>query len=464
MKKLKLYKLILVPGLLLSLQSCFVAKDYSQPQAVEAESYRTDLLTTDTLSMAEVSWTEMFTDPILRSYIEEGLENNIDIRIAIQQILAAEAYAKQGKAGYLPSLNADVQAAHQKTSANGQFGVSENVTQFDLSANLSWEADIWGKIRSQDRAFQANYLQSVAAHQAVKTELIANIATFYYQLLAIDEQIRITKQTIETRGSSLETTSALKDAGMVTEVAVKQTEAQLYRAQAVLLELENSARLLENTLSILLGHAPHEINRSSLIEQVITTELKIGVPAQLLRNRPDVIAAEFNLRNAFELTNVAKSNFYPSLRLSASGGLQSMEFEDWFSANSLFAGVVGSLAQPIFNQRQIKTQYEVSQAQQEIAFLNFRRAILNASREVSDALYNYETAEERIDIKTNEYEAYALATSYSEELLNNGLANYLEVLTARENALNSQLELINAELEKLTSIVELYRALGGGWK
>ena len=464
MKKNSIYKFILVPAVLLSLQSCFVAKDYTRPQVMEEEYFRTDLLPQDSLTMADVSWRELFTDPILAGYIEEGLQNNLDIRVALQQIEAAEAYMKQGKAGYLPSLNIGASGATQSPSDNGQLGGIGTVSQFDLAANLSWEADIWGKIRSSDRATQARYLQSVAGHQAVKTELIATIASLYYQLLALDEQLRITEQTIENRENSLETTRALKDAGSLTEVGVKQTEAQLYRAQAVLVDLENNIRLLENALSIVLGEAPHQIDRGSLAEQEIITELKIGVPAQLLRNRPDVIAAEYNLMNAFQLTNVAKSSFYPSFRLTASAGLQSLEFEDWFSANSIFASVIGNLAQPIFNQRQIRTQYEVAQAQEEIALLDFRRSLLVASREVSDALYNYEAAIERMEIKLNEFEAYDLATTYSEELLNNGMANYLEVLTARENALNSQLELINTELDKFIAIIDLYQALGGGWQ
>ena len=464
MKKNSIYKFILVPAVLLSLQSCFVAKDYIRPQVVEEEYFRTDLIPQDSLTMADVSWRELFTDPILAGYIEEGLQNNLDIRVALQQIEAAEAYMKQGKAGYLPTLNVGATGATQSPSDNGQLGGVGTVSQFDLAANLSWEADIWGKIRSSDRATQARYLQSVAGHQAVKTELIATIASLYYQLLALDEQLRITEQTIENRENSLETTRALKDAGSLTEVGVKQTEAQLYRAQAVLVDLENNIRLLENALSIVLGEAPHQIDRGSLAEQEITTELKIGVPAQLLRNRPDVIAAEYNLMNAFQLTNVAKSSFYPSFRLTASAGLQSLEFEDWFSANSIFASVIGNLAQPIFNQRQIRTQYEVAQAQEEIALLDFRRSLLVASREVSDALYNYEAAIERMEIKLNEFEAYDLATTYSEELLNNGMANYLEVLTARENALNSQLELINTELDKFIAIIDLYQALGGGWQ
>ncbi len=402
----------------------------------------------------------------MQDHINTALKNNIDIRVALQQIIAAEAYLKQGKAGYLPSLNANAQWTHQELARNSQFGSFFNgaLDQYELSAGLSWEADIWGKIRSQKRAFEASYLQSVAAHKAVKTRLIASVANIYYQLLALDEQIKITEQTIENRQNSLSTTNALKEAGNLTEVGVQQTEAQLYTAQAILVDLQKQVRLLENSMSILLGEAPQFIPRSALSEQQITTELKTGVPAQLLSNRPDVIAAEMAFRNAFELSNVARSNFYPSLTLTANTGFQSLDLSELLDANSLFANVVSGLAQPIFNKRQIKTQYEVAQAQQEQARLRFKEAILQASKEVSDAMYAYQAAEKKQVLKQKEFNANQKATDYSEELLNNGFANYLEVLTARENALNSQLGMIDAKYSRLKAVVDLYRALGGGWQ
>ena len=459
------YKIVFGLIGLLSLQSCFVAKDYESPEIVEEEYFRTENIQQDTLNMANVSWRELFTDPVLQEHIKNGLQNNMDIRIALQQILAAEAYVKQGKAGYLPTLTANGQFTHQELSANSQFGgLFSSLNQYELSASLSWEADIWGKIRSQKRAFDTSYLQTVAAHQAVKTRLISDIASTYYQLLSLDEQIAITQQTVNTRENSLETTKALKEAGNVTEVGVKQTEAQLYTAKGILVDLQNQKRLLENTFSILLGESPMQIDRTELEEQEITTDLNVGVPLQLLRNRPDVIAAEYNLMNAFELTNVARSNFYPSLTLSATGGLQALDASELFDTNSLFATIIGGIAQPVLNGRRIRTEFEVSEAQQEEARLNFKRTFLNASKEVSDALYSYQAASEKIDIKEKEFEAYDLAVNYSEELLDNGLVNYLEVLTARQNALNSRLDLTNAKFNQLRSIVELYEALGGGWK
>ena len=466
MKKQLIYRIFILGAVPLLLASCFAAKEYERPQELIDETYyRTDAIEQDSINMAVVSWRELFSDPILQGHIETGLENNIDIRVALQQILAAEANFKQGKAGYFPTLDATAQMTHQELSSNSQFGgLFSSLDQYELSASLSWEADIWGKIRSNKRAFGAQYLQTVEAHKAVKTQLVAMIASSYYQLLALDEQLRVTEETIETRSSSLETTKALKEAGNVTEVGVKQTEAQLYTAQALRIDLINEIRLLENSFSILLGQQPGAIERDGLRNQEIETSLKTGVPAQLLVNRPDVRASEFALINAFELTNVARSNFYPSLTLSASGGLQALQIDELFDTNSLFATLIGGLTQPIFNRRSIKTQYEVAQAQQEQARLQFKQALLTASREVSDALYTYEAATEKLDVKRKEFESYNTATEYSEELLDNGLANYLEVLTARENALNSSLDLINTRLTQLQSVVDLYEALGGGWQ
>ena len=467
MKKNRIYKLSYIPVLMVILQSCFVAKDYSRPDVLEEHhSYRTDMIPTDSSTMADVSWKEIFSDPQLQHYIDRGLENNLDIRRALQQVVAANAYYQQGRAGFFPTLSASGQVTHQEMSGNSQFGAIFDgaLTQYDLSGTLSWEADIWGKIRSNKRAVEASYLQTVAAHQAVKTRLVSGIASLYYQLLAFDEQKKITEETIANRESSLEAMKALKEAGTVTEVGVKQTEAQLHTARALLVDIKKNIKLLENTFSILLGETPGEIHRSTLEEQDRYDDLKVGYPAQLLRNRPDVIAAEYGLVNAFELTNVAKSNFYPSLGITATGGFQSLELDKLLSVNSLFATTIGSLTQPIINGRRIRTQHEVALSQQEIAYLNFKDALLNSSKEVSDALYTHRAAGEKIDIRKEELEAYDIAIDYSEELLISGFGNYLEVLTAQANALSTELNLINAKYEQLNSIVELYRALGGGWQ
>lgn len=460
-------RLVLIVLAASTLQSCFVAKEYQRPEFEETtDLYRTDNLPQDSLSMADVSWKEMFTDPYLIQYIEEGLQNNLDIRVAIQQMAAAEAYMKQGKAGYLPSLSAGASMTHQELSKNSQFGSFFNgaINQYEITGNLSWEADIWGKIRSNKRAGEASYLQSVSAHQAVKTELIASIATTYYSLLALDSQKAVTEQTIAARESSVTTIQALKDAGQVNQVAVDGNIAQYNNAKALLVDVEVAIFQTENTLNLLLGRPAQEIQRTQLDGQNLQAEIKLGVPATLLRNRPDVMASEYALINAFELTNVAKSNFYPSLTITASGGLQSLELDELINVNSLFANIVGGLAQPIFNKRAIKTQHEVALAQQEQALLNFKKALLVSGNEVSNALYNYDALTEKYDFREKEVEALRQAETNSEELLINGYATYLDLLTARQNALSAELNLIDNKLQQLLSVVNLYKALGGGWK
>src|SRR5690554_5641636 len=207
-RTMKFIKYSILSLAFLTLQSCFVAKEYTSPEMeITSKKFRTDQLPQDSLSMATLSWKEIFTDPILQNYIEEGLKNNMDIRIALKQMDIAQAYFNQGKAGFLPSLNLNATAAHQEFSDNGQFGGQvSSANQFEIAGGLSWEADIWGKIRSNKRASEANYLQSVAAHQAVKSRLIANIASVYYQLLALDEQIQVTEATIKTRSKDRKST------------------------------------------------------------------------------------------------------------------------------------------------------------------------------------------------------------------------------------------------------------------
>ncbi len=467
MNKIIANKLILVAILPLLIQSCFTAKTYERPSVETENLYRTDNLPQDSISFASVSYKDLFTDTYLRTYIERGLQNNLDIRIALQNIAAAEAYVKQGKAGYLPTLNGAASATRTaRTSENGQFGsfFTQPFNQFETSGTLSWEADIWGKIRSTKRASDASYLQTVAAHRVVKTSLVSQIATTYYQLLALDKQISVTEETIETRSKSLETITALKEAGQENQVGVDQTAAQLYSAQSQLLDLKNALYKTENTLSILLSEAPQDYDRGTLDDQKLSANMQLGVPALLLRNRPDIMQAEYGLVNSFELTNVARSNFYPSITLSAQGGFQSLELDNWIDSSSIFANLVGGLTQPIFNGRKVRTAYEVAKAQQEQSLLSFKQSLLVAGKEVSEALYDYNISVEKEAFVSKQVVALKRAEDNSEELLNSGYLTYLDLLTARENSLNAELSLVDNKLDQLSATVELYRSLGGGWQ
>ncbi|MGA9211371.1 efflux transporter outer membrane subunit [Kaistella sp.] len=451
------------------LTSCMSRQKYERPkEAINENLFRTDLLPKDSISMATVSWKEIFTDPVLQKHIEKALANNLDVRVALQNINAADSYLKQSKAAYLPTLSAGPNYTFQTQSLNTQSGQLLNQrnygNQFDITANVGWEADIWGKLKAQQKAQLASYLGTVSAHQAIKSDLVAAVASAYYQLLTFDDQKKIINETIALRNKNLETTKALKEAGTLTEVAVQQSQALVFNAESLLINIDVQIALLENTMSLLMAEPSHAIERSTISAQKMPVSLALGYPANLLENRPDVKAAEYNLMNAFEMTNVAKAQFYPSLRLTGSAGIASADIDQLFSASSLFANVVAGLAQPILNKRQIKTQYEISLANKEIAYLNFRRSVLTAGKEVSDALKIYESQDGFINLKKKERDAYQNSVGYSQELVNYGMANYLEVINATVNQLTAELNISNAEYSKLDAGVELYRALGGGWR
>ena len=467
--KITIHKIILIFFVSFLVVSCHTRQNYQRANdVVDEKLFRTDALPKDSLSMANLSWKEIFTDAVLQKHIAKALENNLDIRMALQNIASAEAYLKQSKAAYQPTISVGPDYSFNTSSLNTQFGqiVGERryINQFDITANLGWELDLWGKLKGQEKAQYAAYLSSVAAHQNVKSNLVASIATAYYQLLAFDEQKKIFSNTIEIRKKNLETTKALKDAGIVSEVAVQQSEALVYNAEASLVTLDVQIQMLENTISLLMGEPSHEIERTSLSTQNFALNTDVGYPSALLANRPDVKQAEFNLINAFELTNAAKAQFYPSLRITGSTGVQSVDIDKLFSGNSVFANVLVGLAQPILNKRQIRTNYEVSLANQEKAYLNFRKTILNAGNEVSDALKMYNAQDQFIAFKKKELSAYDKSVEFSQELVNYGMANYLEVLNANVNKLNAEINIANAQYSKLQAGVELYRALGGGWR
>ena len=461
-----IYKGFAAAFIALTLTACAGRKAYERPNVIDEKLFRADQVPADSLSSANVSWRNIFTDATLQGYINKALSNNLDVRVAMQNVASAQAYLKQSKAAQLPTLSVGANYTRSTNSINAMGGMGERTYNnlWDITGAASWETDIWGKLSAQRRASYASYLATVEAQKAVQSEVVATLATAYYQLLMLDEQKKVLEQTIDFRQKSLETTKSLKEAGSTTEVATKQIEALVYNAQAQLVTIGNSIWALENTICVLLGEEPHTIERTTLAEQQFPTEFKQGYAAKLLQNRPDVARAELSLRNAFELTNVARAAFYPTLTLSARGGISSTELDTWISAKSIFANFVAGLAQPILNRRQIRTQYEVQQIAQETALLNFKKAVLSAGKEVSDAMQNFSTQTEFIELKTKEMKAYQEATDYSKQLFDSGMVNYLEVITAEVNRLNAELSVANAQFTRMQYGIALYKALGGGWR
>lgn len=468
MNRTNIIKVLALAFVVLATNACLVQKKYDRPTVNTPNAYRVDSLTKDSTSMADMDWHKVFSDSLLKGHIEKALQNNLDMKKAVQQIAIANAYVKQAKAGYVPTIGLSAGGGVMSPSLNSLQGQAytqpTSIDQVNIQGNLSWELDVWGKITGQKKAAVASYMQTLAAQRAVQSAIIANVATNYYLLLSLDKQKQILDSAIANRQKSVETMKAMKASGSVTEVAIKQNEALLYSAQAMILDISNQQRITENTLSILLGQQPDSLPRTSMDAQQTPDSMLVGLPIQLLSNRPDVIAAENGLINAFELTNSARANFYPSIKIDISGGLNSMNFANIFSVNSLFANVLGSLTQPILNKRLIRTQYEVAKAQQETAYLNYQQTILTAYKEVSDAMYSYQTQQQKLLYLNKENEALTIATNYSELLLKQGMINYLEVLRAKDNSLNAQLEATKTQYNKLKSVVDVYRALGGGWQ
>jgi multidrug efflux system outer membrane protein len=462
------FSIIIIVLFSVSLQSCFIGKKYTRTemQLAQPDMFRAELNRKDSSTIADIGWKDFFKDTLLIRYIELALEENLDLKIAVERIKTSQAYYQQARSQFFPSVTLAPEVSYNTQSLNTQFGQlfgeRRHLVQYNFPFSLSWEADIWGKINSAKRASQATLLSTIASSQAQQSLLISNVAKLYYQLLILDEQYNITESTITARTKSLETSKALKEAGTLTEVAVKQNEALLLNAKGLLINLNNQRTIAENALSLILNQSPQKIERTRLDQQSFNNELLYGVPYDLLNNRPDVRAAEYELINAFELTNVAEASFYPSLRITANTGLQSIDIDRLFRLKSLFVNTIASLTQPIWNKRQLRTQKEIALANQQIAYLQYRKSIINATNDVSNALALYQSQTELMSLKQQEYNAYLLATEYSQELVNYGLANYLEVIRAQENELIAQMSYLNANFAQLNAVVDLYRALGGG--
>lgn len=444
------------------LSSCKVTQTYKQDVQVKENLFR-DVSTTDTSSFADLSWNQVFLDVKLQNLINEGIANNPGILQSYTRVAQAEAYYEQSGAAYLPSLNANASANFSKLPDNQIAGI-RNASQFQLGVSSVWEADIWGKLKSSRRAQLANLLQSRSGIKAVQTSIVSSVAIYYYNLLALDKQLEITKLTVNNWDSTVITLRALKEAGRVTEAAVVQSEAQRYAAEVTIPDLKQRIRETENALSILIGRSPSSIERDSIESQQISTLLKTGTPAQLLANRPDVEQAELNLRYYFELTNVAKTYFYPSLSITGSAGLNSLKAADLFNPSAFVASIGGGLTQPIFNNKLNKTRLKVAKAQQQDALINFQNILLIAGEEVSNSISLYDNAKEKSSIRTNQINALVKSVDYSQELLENGFANYTEIITARQSLLQAQLGEVNDKVQSLIATVNLYRALGGGWR
>ncbi len=443
------------------LWACGSSREYERNSDYADDLFRSE--PADGVSMASENWQNIFNDALLDSLIAEGLRNNLNLQSAVQQVMAAEASFSQSKAALFPSLSVGASHGYTQTSESNFLGRSLEYQTFDLNLQSSWEVDVWGKLSSAKRSAYANMLGTDAARKAVQTRLISDIASAYYSLLALDRKLAITEETLSTNITIVETMKILKENGNVTGAAVVQSEATRFATEASIPDLKQQIKSIENTLCILLGRKPGPIQRGTLQEQEAHEMLSVGVSSELLDNRPDVIQAEYALISALEMTNSAKAYFYPAFTITASGGLSSLDFSDLFDPTSIAANVLSGLTAPIFSKRVNKTRLEVARVQQQQALLNFQHTLLSAGKEVNDALATYEAAQQKIKLREQQLEALNKAVVFTRELLNYGSATYTEVLIAQQTYLAAQLSNVDDYVQNLTSVVTLYRALGGGW-
>jgi multidrug efflux system outer membrane protein len=441
--------------------SCNITKPYSLPSGAAKNNLYRGATFTDTTSIATISWKQMFADTLLQSLVQEGIDSNLDLKIAIARIKTAAANFKQSKLAFLPVVDGNASATLQRVPPT-EFGFPE---AYLLQATSSWEADLWGKLKSAKKAALAALLQSDAYRRAVQTQLVSSIAADYYLLISYDEQLELTERTVDNRIKEVETMKQLKESNVVTGAAVVQSEANRYSVEVTIPDLKQNIRETENAISILLGRSPDTILRSSLKQEPVITGLATGVPARLLANRPDVQQAEYQLRNAFEITNVARTYFYPSFTITGAAGFSSTSLAQLFNPASFFADITGGLLQPIFEQGLNKQRLRVAEANQEEYLYTFRKTLLTAGQEVSNALYSYQAALEKQSIRGHQIEFLQRSVDYTKQLLEySSSTNYTDVLTSEQNLLAAQLSSINDRLQQLSAIVNLYRSLGGGWR
>lgn len=444
------------------MSSCHIYKSYDRPESIDASGiYRdpasaTDTLAADTTNMGNLPWKEIFRDSKLQALIEEGLANNVDIQAAALRVQEAKVMLTAAKLSYLPSINFTPQGTLSS------FDKSKPSQTYQLPVSASWEIDLFGKILNAKRGQKVAYEQSKYSEQAVRSQIICGIANTYYSLLMLDRQVEITTETAAIYKENVRVMEAMKIAGMTTEAAVAQMRAASHQVEASLMDLKRQVRETENSLAVLLARTPQTIDRNTLDEQVMPEELAAGVPMQLLENRPDVKMAEMTLAAAYYTTNSARAAFYPGLNITGTAGWTNSAGMAVLNPGKLILNAVASLAQPIFNNGKLIANLKVSKAEEKIAQMNYQQTILEAGKEVSDALYLFDTQNKKLIEDRGQVEQLDKAVTYTKALFQSGDATYLEILTAQQNLLSAQLSEVSDNFQRMQAVINLYSALGGG--
>jgi outer membrane protein, multidrug efflux system len=436
----------------------------------------------DSSSIAELPWKTFFKDEKLKKLIEVALQNNQDLQIAAQRIEMARANFRLNRGALLPAINAAASGGVRKFGdytmdgiGNWDTNLSEHIgndrrlpspyPEVFVGLQSSWEVDLWGRLKNQKRAAYTRFMASERGQKLVVTTLVADVSSSYYELLALKYELDVLNKNIELQNAALNTIQAQKAAGMANELGVKQIRAQLLNTEALLVQKQQEYIILENYLNLLLGRFPQEIETGApLDKQNVPKEIRTGVPASMLARRPDVQQAELELVAGKADIKAARAAFMPSLNINAYSGFQSMTAATLLSPASLAWGLLPGLLGPIFNREVLNSQYYQSVAGANSAHFNYQKVILNGYHEVVNSLRGLENYEKVYNLKQQEVQELKDAVSISNDLFATGYANYLEVITAQGNVLHAELDLIHFKKEQFKSLIELYRALGGGWK
>lgn len=447
MKRIVLYTIIIV-----MLSGCGLYQKFPKSTEVDKNLFGEEYVAADTTSIASLSWRELFQDRHLQQLIDTALQRNIDLCTAHLRIEQAETVLKNARLSYLPSVG---------LTADGT--VSNSGTSYTLGGSASWEVDIFGKNTNAKRGAQEALESSRAYAQAVQTNLVATVANGYYTLLMLDEQLRISKETLDSWKKSVRVLESLKrGGGGVTDAAVLQAQASCMALESEMLSIEKNIKESENALCTLLATTPSTIERGVLADQQFPSDLSVGIPLQLLANRPDVRVAEHQLAQAFYATNVARASFYPTVNLSGTFGWTSSTGGVELNPAGWLLNAIGSLVQPLFNKGANVANLNIAKAEQEVALINFQQSLLNAGAEVNDALTALQTARGKLNIDNKQVNALQEAVRKTELLMRHSSVNYLEVLTAQQSLLNAKQSVAQDRFDEIQSVISLYHALGGG--
>lgn len=453
---------------------------YTSSQASGTDSIKPEMAAIqDSINSATKSWSDFFTDPNLVALIDSALVNNQELNIMLQEINVAKAEVQTRKGEFIPFLNVKGGAGAEKVGRYTSQGANDANTEimpgkdfpeplpdFVLKANASWEVDIWKKLRNSRDAAASRYLSSVEGKNFMVTNIVSEIANSYFELLALDNKLQILQQNIEIQTNALEIVRLQKESAKVTELAVKKFEAEVYKNQSRQYYIKQEIIETENKINFLVGRTPQPVQRTSVnFEDLIPDYVYTGVPSQLLDNRPDIKQAELELTAAKLDIKVAKANFYPSLRLTASLGSQT--FNPGYMLQlpeSMLYSLAGDMVAPLINRNALKAQYATANSKQIQAVYNYEQHILNAYIEVANQVSMINNLKLSYDLKEKQVAALKQSIEISTDLFKSARADYMEVLLTQRDALDSRFELIETKMQQMHAMINIYQALGGGWR